>query len=263
LGVNLWDGLIPKELQDLFWNRRNQIKRIVIQSSGDIIPWEILYPYSGTNMGFGFLSENIPVTRWTFGHPPTSRLSFSQSRFVLPAASPPTAESEVRCLSTLIGSSSKPVAELKELVQLLPSSFKLLHFACHNSFHFDSPILSSVMMGKSPFSPTFLLPGSLRERDLLVFMNACRTAGAAPSYTRLAGWASSFIAAGAGAFVGSQWEVRDDSASNFAQSFYQGLRDRLTLGEAALKARKSIADRAGDPTWLAYSVYGDPTATLS
>jgi hypothetical protein len=263
LGINLWNGMIPNDLKNLFWDRRSQIKRIVIQSAGDLIPWEILYPYSSTAGDFGFLSEKIPVTRWTFGRPPASRLSFLQSRFVLPAASPATAASEVSSLSNLVGSQSKPVAELSELLDLLnTSSFNLLHFACHNTFRFDSPLLSSIMLGNLPFQPTFLASLHLREQDPLVFMNACRTAGEAPSYTRLGGWATSFVAAGAGAFVGSQWEVRDDSASSFAECFYQGLRNKLTLGEAALKARNSIADRPGDPTWLAYSVYGDPSATL-
>ena len=58
LGVDLWNRLIPIELQNLFWDRRQLIKRIVIQSAGDMIPWEILYPYSD-GRDFGFLSESF------------------------------------------------------------------------------------------------------------------------------------------------------------------------------------------------------------
>jgi hypothetical protein len=36
-----------------------------------------------------------------------------------------------------------------------------------------------------------------------------------------------------------------------------------TLGEAAGMARNTIRSEPGDPTWLAYTVYGDPAATVT
>ena len=97
----------------------------------------------------------------------------------------------------------------------------------------------------------------------LVFLNACRTDGQAPQYTTVEGWAAKFLQAGAGAFIGSLWEVVDTSASTYAQQFYQAALTGHTLGEAARQACNAIRDNPGDPTWLAYTLYGDPAATVS
>jgi CHAT domain-containing protein len=75
------------------------------------------------------------------------------------------------------------------------------------------------------------------------------------------GWAKQFMAAGAGAFVGTLWDIRSRSAAAFADGFYQRPADGRTLGEAAHQTRLASAYDLGDPTWLAYSVYGDPAAT--
>jgi CHAT domain-containing protein len=95
-----------------------------------------------------------------------------------------------------------------------------------------------------------------------VFINACRSAGVTPSYHRLDGWARQFLDAGAAAFIGSLWTVRDTTAREFAAELYHNLRAGDSLGNAAMRARKAAASDSGDPTWLAYSVYGDPQATL-
>ena len=95
-----------------------------------------------------------------------------------------------------------------------------------------------------------------------VFINACRSAGVSPSYHRLDGWARKFLEAGAGAFIGSLWAVRDSTARDFASELYRKLQGGTTLGEAARGARLIAADEPGDPTWLAYAVYGDPRAIL-
>ena len=97
----------------------------------------------------------------------------------------------------------------------------------------------------------------------LVFFNACRTAGEIPGLTQMMGWAQQFMGAGAGAFVGSMWAVRSGSAQAFADAFYQALvTERMPLGAASLQARQAIAGDDGDPTWLAYTVYGNPSATV-
>ncbi len=75
------------------------------------------------------------------------------------------------------------------------------------------------------------------------------------------GFAEKFLHAGAGAFIGSLWEVGDATALRFATEAYQMLMDGRTLGEAVTELRGRIRD--GDPTWLAYAVYGHPEARLT
>ncbi len=71
------------------------------------------------------------------------------------------------------------------------------------------------------------------------------------------------MGAGAGAFIGSLWAVRSSSAKTFAEAFYHAMvKDRIPLGAASLGARQAISSDPGDPTWLAYTVYGNPSASI-
>ena len=72
------------------------------------------------------------------------------------------------------------------------------------------------------------------------------------------------MGAGAGAFIGSLWAVRSSSARTFAEAFYRAMvTDRVPLGAASLHARQAISGDEGDPTWLAYTVYGNPSASIN
>jgi CHAT domain-containing protein len=80
---------------------------------------------------------------------------------------------------------------------------------------------------------------------------------------QMTGWAKQFMGAGAGAFIGSLWAIRSSSARTFAETFYQAMvTDGTPLGIASLRARQAIAADGGDPTRLAYTVYGNPSATI-
>ena len=72
-----------------------------------------------------------------------------------------------------------------------------------------------------------------------------------------------FLRAGAGAFIGSLWAVRDGSAFRFATNFYEQLKSGRTLGEAVNAGRQAVLSRGQDPAWLAYSVYGDPNSRMA
>jgi hypothetical protein len=50
-------------------------------------------------------------------------------------------------------------------------------------------------------------------------------------------------------------------AKSFVVAFYDALLDGATLGEATVHGRQA-ALAAGDATWLAYVVYGDPCSRL-
>jgi lipopolysaccharide export system ATP-binding protein len=268
-GIELWREFIPEEMQRRFWQLHSRITRMIILSQDDPVPWELLYPFARDGDA-GFLVEQFPVARWVPEAPTSGDLSVGHAHFVVPDAGLPRASAEVEELRALMKergvTGTEPIQELQQLLGLFSKTpFQLLHFACHNSFHPDSPNSSEIIMGRQPFQPTFLQEHADRFRPSspLIFMNACRTDGQAPSYTRLAGWARSFLAAGAGAFIGSLWEVRDKTAGPFAREFYRALLQEATLGDALKAARGAIRDAPGDPTWLAYTLYGDPAARVS
>ncbi|MGH9342187.1 MAG: CHAT domain-containing protein [Terriglobia bacterium] len=269
-GAELWTEFIPEKLQHRFWEERTNIKKIRVLSSGDPVPWELLYPAApgeAPDENTGFLGEAFTLTRWRFGEPADPRLHNGPVCFVLPNTAPPEAIAEVDHLKGIVGGNSKTARNLAELGEVLKSGeFGILHFACHNLFELKQ-FGSRISMPDGPFEPSTLINYKNKFHRPFVFMNACRTDGVAPSYTRLTGWADKFLDTGAGAFVGSLWEVRDKSAAQFAATFYDKLLNKelvsKTLSEAMKAARESIGNIGGDPTWLAYSTYGDAEASIA
>jgi len=63
-------------------------------------------------------------------------------------------------------------------------------------------------------------------------------------------------------FVGSLRAMPGSTGFQFAQEFYRQLQTGSSLGEAVKRARHAAARDTDDPTWLAYTVYGDPRATI-
>jgi hypothetical protein len=267
-GAELWRELVPPGLRDQFWERQHRIRQLTILSDNDTVPWELLYPRDRGH-DEGFLVQQFPVTRAVFGRRPAAKIGLRPPRFVLPADSLPEAEVEVDAMRRLLDPARAPQAVISELTPLLDAiragDFGLLHFACHNKFRADDD--ASIELGGVEFTPRFMtnaaIDQTLGRSAPTIFMNACRSAGLAPTYNRLSGWASMFLEAGAGAFIGSLWSVSDGTAREFAEEFYAELLTGASLGVAMMKARAKAAAQADDPTWLAYSAYGDPRATVT
>ncbi|MFF5242039.1 CHAT domain-containing protein [Streptomyces microflavus] len=208
----------------------------------------------------------MPVVRRVFGQDRVRTLSLPQAAFVVPPGSPPEAAQEVAALRATLGEGVTDGGTLTHraaVSSLIEGGFSgLLHFACHNAF---TSAGSRVAMADGPFDPIDLAYATqshaLRASRPMVFFNACRSAGEIEWFSTSLGWAPQFLRAGAGAFIGTLWPVRSDSALLFADAFYnQFVGKGQPLGEASLRARRAIRDHGGDPTWLAYAVYGSPAA---
>ena len=263
VGVGLWIEMVPEVVKEEFWRLRSDIGAFSIAAS-DGIPWELLYPIA-PGKDEGFLIEQFPVLRRALGQGRSKRLRVADPRFVVSSAIPGNAQSEVEKIRRLVGDGALLTGLAELMTAVDAGKLGLTHFACHNTF---TPGGGSVIeMDDGPFIPAMLNTAvarcSLMNDRPLVFMNACRTAGTVPEYTQMAGWGQQFMAAGAGAFVGTLWAVRSDSACAFAEAFYERIMARQALGEAALGARNHIRGSDSDPTWLAYSVYGDPAAVIT
>jgi formylglycine-generating enzyme required for sulfatase activity len=95
----------------------------------------------------------------------------------------------------------------------------------------------------------------------LVFLNACQTGRGGLSLTDVGGWAAGLLRAGAGAFVGPLWSIRDSRALAFARVFYREVLAGETVGEAAHQAREELRKQfPGDPSRLGYVLYAQPHA---
>ena len=266
-GARLWDAFVPQQLQEFFWENADNLRRVTVISEGDVVPWELLYPSGQGNSDQTFLIERVGFARWTYGDAPPSTLKWGATAFVQPDSNLQLAAKEVENLSQIIPGAAgvEPTRDLTALLEHLDrGDFDVLHFACHNRFVREAAASSYIEMnGRERFDPSFLGNKSRwKQAGPLIFLNACRGAGQGLSYTKAAGWASAFLERGAGAFLSSLWEVRDDSAPDFAAAFYGSLRQGNTCAQALTHARNAISCKAGDPTWLAYAFYGDPDATF-
>jgi hypothetical protein len=267
-GARLWSQLVPAQLREQFWDRQHRIRQLTILADKDAVPWELLYPMDPGHDA-GFLVEQFPVARAIFGRRPARRLSLWPARFVLPEGSLPKARDEIDAMRRLLDPGQPPgevISALTPLQDLIAyGNFGLLHFACHNTYNPADG--SSIKLDKVQFTPTLMTTAvinkALARSAPTVFINACRSAGLNATYNQLDGWASKFLEAGAGAFIGSLWAVSDGAAREFAQEFYGKLQAGSSLGKAVMQARQVAASQLDDPTWLAYTVYGDPRATIS
>jgi CHAT domain/Glycosyltransferase family 87 len=268
LGSKLWADVVPVAIREQFWAQRTRIKLFTIASDMDTVPWELLYPVDVDNDD-GFLVEQFPVVRRVYGQGRARVLRLDKGiGFIIPPKSPTNAMDEVAAVRGLLPADmvNRGVqAGLEEVLELLDAVPSVLHFAGHNAF--TDEIGSLISLDGGPLRPDDLTYASQRRAfesvRPLVFLNGCRTAGEIPGFTQMVGWAREFMAAGAGAFIGSLWAVRSSSARTFAEKFYHALvREDESLGLASLRARQAIAADEGDPTWLAYTVYGNPSATV-
>lgn len=271
-GMQLWRTLVPTKVKEWFWSSRDQIRYLNVFARESPVPWELLYPFDPQREDRGFLVEQFPVVRRVLRTDPPRALPRQPARFVMPPKSPPLAQEEIIRVRVLLDGGTEEmnatVTGKDALCELLDSGdFGVLHFACHNAFEADENTLSIRFDTDSRFS-ILDLEGVRSGRALeghtpLIFMNACRSAQPVRTFARMDGWADAFLDAGAGAFVGSHWSVRDSSALGFAEVFYSEFASGRRLGDAALEARKAIRSQPSDSTWLAYTVFGDALATIS
>jgi hypothetical protein len=268
-GVKLWSELVPAPLREQFWERQHRIRQLTILTDQDVVPWELLYPMDPGHDA-GFLVEQFPVMRAIFRWRPSQMLNLWPTRFVLPDEPLPHAKDEIDALRRLLDPGQPPSEVVPAFTQLQDlidkGEFGLLHFACHNRY--DQGDGCSIRLGNVRYTPTLMTTAAvnkvLARSSPTIFMNACRSAGFHATYNRLDGWANKFLEAGAAAFIGTLWAVSDEAAREFAEEFYGQLQKGFSLGEAVMLARRRIAhSRPDDPTWLAYTAYGDPSATVT
>lgn len=265
-GFELWRDLVPDDLKTAIFDHLDNISQLTIICDREIVPWELLYPQSAGGDEPGFLVSLFPVNRWVLATPWRDRLTLTRPAFVLPDNSPSLAGVEIEAVKTLLDSpTASPVKTRQQLLARLDEpDFDLLHFACHNTFVQGSG--NHINFPDMPFTPGDLALKAatkpLGRNGCLVFVNACRTQGTTPVYTTFENWAKSFLDLGATAVIGTSWAVRDRAARPFAEAVYERLSAGDSLGHAVATARAIVSTTIGDPTWLAYTVYGDPDAKV-
>lgn len=230
------------------------------------LPWELM---SDSNE-VSFLSERLRISRWFHGHDP---VSFIQVRKALFAYSErmPGARTEVADIGALLYPGEEPtcVAESEQLYERIRAGdFDLFHFAGHTTDDTQSSPGSLELSGDDAFTLDLMeavADGSMRRFRPVIFLNACGSAGTGGGQTLFDRWASAFIKRGAGAFIGSLWNIRSVTANKFGVEVYKSIQtgEAATLGRAVDLARQRSVRDPSDPTRLAYALYGEDDAQIS
>jgi hypothetical protein len=278
MGVDLSRQLFPDKLVRALWENRDKLGVVHVKSWEPYIPWEIVrlkHPDSGAT-DERFLAE-YSLVRSLNGASRPSRLAFANWRY-LAAEYPNGSEQPLTAERSLFTDvlarrdiKALPIkADPNEVYDALNRpDFDVLHIACHGKAAHEDIEQSMLIIGDrkvgAEIKPVILDPTTVREeaklveRHPLVFLNACESGRIGRSLTAWGGWPRTFWDAGASVFVGTSWSVRDKPAREFCEAFYGALIDGQTVATATGAGRAAIKDK-GDATWLAYKVYGRPTA---
>jgi hypothetical protein len=271
IGTDLYNRLFPDDLKRLYWEKlRDKVKSIMIISDEPWIPWELVRPFHPESLREedGFLCEKFNLTRWLSGDGPPDELSVTRFGLVIDIHNLDLANIEGNAIKKLFSDKAEEIpAKLEAIYRLLRTGgYSFLHFACHARHNPTDPDKSELLFDDN----SVLIPKDLNGEKLafgkdrpFIFINACETGQGGYALTGHGGWAEAFLRRGKGSgFIGSMWEVSDQSAYRFAVEFYRQLLNGKTLAESAKLARLQVR-KAGDPTWLSYTVYGNPFAQLS
>ncbi|GAB2963044.1 DUF7379 domain-containing protein [Saccharothrix stipae] len=286
VGGDLFDQLFPAAMREVLWEHREKLRNLTVLTTEPYIPWELVHLKDGPTLpdnGSWFLGEH-GLVRWLYGGWPPEQLHCrrNKARYLIPDYPPesrlalPATADEAAFLGEALG--AEPVeARHRTVVDLLgqAGAFDVLHFAGHGMADHDriddARILLTGRVEGGEYIDEYLTATTVRQRarlgngaknQPLVVLNACQIGRQGRQLTSLGGFASAFIERGAAAFVGSLWQVGDQPAKDFATALYRELLAGNTLADATSKAR-AAARAAGNATWAAYVVYGNPCATFT
>jgi len=270
-GSDLWRDFLPGKIQEALGELSPGEHALIVSCEHPAlnVPWELIYPIERIRGHSDFLAELFDVVRAPYGTAAwCGEFALDPALLVLPDDKLAEAAAEAKSIRTTLGLRASEHALVREKRHLQShlrgTPFGLLHVAAH---HCDKTGTIAVAK-RQKFSPADLNEfagdgGAWSSRRPLVFVNACGTARSRQRFTQFTSWAQAFFEAGAGGFVGSMWDVRSDTASAFAQRFYQAIyTEGLPFSGALRAARDRARSLSQDPTWLAYAAHGDPAATV-
>lgn len=271
LAVALYQKM-PKDLRELLWSRREHISAVQILTDEPYIPWELLKLQGELGEEGPFLCEAFPVTRWLRNfHQSIEELPLQNVAFVGSTDSGlPNSAAEKEGLIALLGAErlSEIPATFESVARALATgNYDAWHFCGHGSARSQDMDRAEIYLNsEESLTPTNLVgaKANLGRLQPLIFLNGCNTGRGGFSLAGLSGWVQQSLEAGAGAFIGTLWSVRDQKARAFAEAFYRHFIGGSPIGNAVQRARLEVrALFPGDPAWLAYTVYARPGAICS
>lgn len=148
-------------------------------------------------------------------------------------------------------------ATLVGVVQILDAGdYDLFHYSGHVDTPYDSKLTGLRLHEDQLLDERALQPLSNKGVPPIVFINGCASAG------QLSNLCVAFMITGAKVVIGTRYKVKEESARQFAESFYDTMLAGKTAGAAVREARQSLA-RDGGIDWASFVLYGDPSAVIT
>ncbi|MFH1313453.1 MAG: CHAT domain-containing protein [Candidatus Eisenbacteria bacterium] len=150
--------------------------------------------------------------------------------------------------------------DMKFILSALPGS-TVFHFSGHGEVSADEGH-TGIRLKNGDVLSGMALRG-LQDPPTIAFFNMC-AAASREAWRGSLGLIETLLRRGTKACVASLWDLRSKSATLLASRLYEYLLRNETFGHALRKARLDVAHAFGthDPTWAAYTLYGDPQLTL-
>jgi hypothetical protein len=273
IGQNLYRDLVTKELEEFYaaFCAKKPGGTLLVYSNEPWIPWELLYPWQSGLEKSDFLCAKFNMARWYYSKGQRIKPSAELRKVGISTPSANVmAGPEIRYLTELpqrwptVDIDQPFPACASELLTLMRrGQTNLFHFATHGHLQPPAAInVAAIAVGSDHLLITDIVGDvSLRlgQSKPIMFMNTCHSARQDRGFTAADGWVPRFLESDCTAFIGANWEVNCNLASQFARIVYDGLLHNHTAAQAVKAARETLRRlRGGNSTWLAYSLYADP-----
>ena len=148
------------------------------------------------------------------------------------------------------------------LQEFQSGNYDIVHYAGHAEFDKNDVSQSGILCSdeKTLSGADLAVMGDL---PALVFFNACesgRVRSVPKTPKRLqqsVSFAEAFLRGGIANFIGTYWPVGDESAEEFAKTFYRDVVNGSAIGDALKNGRGAVRE-TGSYDWADYIHYGDP-----
>jgi CHAT domain-containing protein len=167
--------------------------------------------------------------------------------------------------STILEGSDATETQFKNLPL---DSTQVIHLALHGYADLDYPDRSALMFAPDPTGTNdgMLQVREIREMRLnskLVTLSACDTGVGPVGETGVVNLVNAFIGAGAHSVVSTLWELADKPTSRLMKTFYAGLAEHQSKGEALRKAQlELLKDDLPPYYWASFQLVGDDSGSL-
>ncbi len=148
------------------------------------------------------------------------------------------------------------------------ASTQVIHLALHGYADLDYPDRSALIFAPEPSGKDdgLLQVREIREMRLnskLVTLSACDTGVGPVGETGVVNLVNAFIGAGAESVVSTLWELADQPTSRLMKTFYGGLAEHESKGEALRNAQlELLKDDLPPYYWASFQLVGDSEGTL-